>query len=192
MLSVLIVDDHPVVRAGLRGMLEAEPGLEVAGEAGSGDEAVAVAPRLRPDVILMDLRMPGGDGVSAIRRLPGHAVLVLTTFEGDVDAAVEAGAAGFVLKNASREDLVAAIRAVASGSRIGVRPRRAGPVLSARELEVIELVARGLTNPEIARRLFIGEATVKTHLLRIFAKLGVSDRTSAAITAMELGLVHSA
>lgn len=191
MLRVLIVDDHPVVRAGLRGMLEAEPGLEVAGEAGSGDEAVAVAPRLRPDVILMDLRMPAGDGVSAIRRLPGYAVLVLTTFEGDVDAAVEAGAAGFVLKNASRDVLVAAIRAVASGVRIGVRPRRASPVLSARELEVIELVARGLTNPEIARRLFIGEATVKTHLLRIFAKLGVSDRTSAAITALELGLVHS-
>ncbi len=197
----MIVDDHPVVREGLRGMLLAEPDLEVVGEAGSGDEAVAVVPRLRPDVILMDLRMPGGDGVSAIERLgPGHRVIVLTTYEddGEILRAVSAGAAGYLLKDVSRADLASAVRAAAGGRTVlspSVAARLAGrrpaaPVLSEREREVLELVARGLTNGEIGRRLFIGEATVKTYLLRVFGKLGVSDRTSAVLAALDLGLVH--
>ncbi|MET7330108.1 response regulator transcription factor [Nonomuraea sp. NPDC005650] len=201
MLRVMIVDDHPVVREGLRGMLQAEPDIEVVGEAGSGDEAVAVVPRLRPDVILMDLRMPGGDGVSAIERLgPGHRVVVLTTYEdeGEILRAVSAGAAGYLLKDVSRADLASAVRAAARGRTVlspavATRlagPRPAAPVLSEREREVLELVAQGLTNGEIGRRLFIGEATVKTYLLRVFGKLGVSDRTSAVLSALDLGLVH--
>jgi DNA-binding NarL/FixJ family response regulator len=201
-LRVMIVDDHPIVREGLRGMLAAEPGLEVAAEAASGDEAVALAPRVRPDVILMDLRMPGGDGVSTIERLgPGHRVLVLTTFEDDADIvrAVRSGAAGYLLKDASRTDLAAAIRDVAAGRTVlspsvSARLRAASEapapaVLSAREAEVLALVARGLTNAEIGGRLFIGQATVKTHLLRVFAKLGVSDRTAAVMAAIEQGVL---
>ncbi|MEW1842249.1 response regulator transcription factor [Nonomuraea angiospora] len=201
MLRVMIVDDHPIVREGLRGMLLAEPDLEVVGEAGSGDEAVVVVPLLRPDVILMDLRMPGGDGVSAIERLgPGHRVIVLTTYEddGEILRAVSAGAAGYLLKDVSRADLASAVRAAAGGRTVlspSVAARLAGrrpavPVLSEREREVLELVAQGLTNGEIGRRLFIGEATVKTYLLRVFGKLGVSDRTSAVLAALDLGLVH--
>ncbi|MFF0523752.1 response regulator [Actinomadura nitritigenes] len=210
MLRVMIVDDHPIVREGLRGMLAAEPGLEVAAEAASGDEAVALAPRVRPDVILMDLRMPGGDGVSAIERLgPGHRVLVLTTFEDDADIvrAVRSGAAGYLLKDASRTDLAAAIRDVAAGRTVlspsvsarldaarASEEREAGTasapaVLSAREAEVLALVARGLTNAEIGARLFIGQATVKTHLLRVFTKLDVSDRTAAVMAAIERGVL---
>ncbi|MGW4961803.1 response regulator [Nonomuraea sp. NPDC004186] len=201
MLRVMIVDDHPIVREGLRGMLQAEPDLEVVGEAGSGDEAVVVVPRLRPDVILMDLRMPGGDGVSAIERLgPGHRVIVLTTYEddGEILRAVSAGAAGYLLKDVSRADLASAVRAAAGGRTVlspSVAARLAGrrpavPVLSEREREVLELVGQGLTNGEIGRRLFIGEATVKTYLLRVYGKLGVSDRTSAVLAALDLGLVH--
>ncbi|HEU5030045.1 MAG TPA: response regulator transcription factor [Spirillospora sp.] len=202
MLRVMIVDDHAIVREGLRGMLAAEPGMEVAAEAASGDEAVALAPRVRPDVILMDLRMPGGDGVSAIERLgPGHRVLVLTTFEDDADIvrAVRSGAAGYLLKDASRADLAAAIRDVAAGRTVlapsvsakltAARAAPAPAVLSAREAEVLALVARGLTNAEIGGRLFIGQATVKTHLLRVFAKLGVSDRTAAVMAAIEQGVL---
>ncbi|MEV4356780.1 response regulator transcription factor [Nonomuraea sp. NPDC049625] len=201
MLRVMIVDDHPIVREGLRGMLQAEPDLEVVGEAGSGDEAVVVVPRLRPDVILMDLRMPGGDGVSAIERLgPGHRVIVLTTYEddGEILRAVSAGAAGYLLKDVSRADLASAVRAAAGGRTVlspSVAARLAGrrpavPVLSEREREVLELVGQGLTNGEIGRRLFIGEATVKTYLLRVYGKLGVSDRTSAVLAALDLGLVR--
>ncbi|WP_173099795.1 response regulator [Actinomadura verrucosospora] len=203
MLRVMIVDDHPIVREGLRGMLAAEPGMEVAAEAGSGDEAVALVPRVRPDVVLMDLRMPGGDGVSAIERLgpAGHRVLVLTTFEDDADIvrAVRAGAAGYLLKDASRTDLAAAIREVAAGRTVlspsvsaklsAARAAPAPAVLSAREAEVLALVARGLTNAEIGVRLFIGQATVKTHLLRVFGKLGVSDRTAAVMAAIEQGVL---
>lgn len=195
----MIVDDHPIVREGLRGMLAAEPGMEVAAEAASGDEAVALAPRVAPDVILMDLRMPGGDGVSAIERLgPGCRVLVLTTFEDDagIVAAVRSGAAGCLLKDASRADLARAIRDVAAGRTVlspSVSARlgavREAPVLSARETEVLALVAQGLTNAEIGGRLFIGQATVKTHLLRVFAKLGVSDRTAAVMAAIERGVL---
>ncbi|TMR33262.1 response regulator transcription factor [Actinomadura geliboluensis] len=201
MLRVMIVDDHPIVREGLRGMLAAEPDIEVAGEAASGDEAVALVPRVRPDVVLMDLRMPSGDGASAIERLPGHRILVLTTFQDDADIvrAIEAGAAGYLLKDASRADLAAAVRDAAAGRRVlspevsarlaVVDQTPAPPVLSAREAEVLALVAEGLTNAQIGERLYIGQATVKTHLLRIFTKLGVSDRTAAVMTALQQGLI---
>ncbi|WP_433478172.1 response regulator transcription factor [Spirillospora sp. CA-142024] len=201
MLRVMIVDDHPIVREGLRGMLAAEADIEVAAEAASGDEAVAVVPIVGPDVILMDLRMPSGDGVSAIERLPGHRILVLTTFHDDagIVRAIEAGAAGYLLKDASRADLAAAVRDVAAGRRVlspEVSARLAAaseaappPVLSARESQVLALVAEGLTNAEIGGRLYIGQATVKTHLLRIFGKLGVSDRTAAVMAALEHGIL---
>ncbi|MDH2429982.1 response regulator transcription factor [Sphaerisporangium sp. TRM90804] len=205
MIRVLIVDDHPVVREGLRGMLEADPGLAVAGEAGSGDEAVARARELAPDVILMDLRMPGGDGVGAITRIladrPESRVVVLTTYETDQDIvrAVEAGAAGYLLKDTSRADLVAAVFAAVRGetvlspsvaTKLVSRMRApAAESLSRRETEVLALVARGLTNAEVGRELFISETTVKTHLLRVFGKLGVSDRTAAVTTALRRGLL---
>ena len=205
MISVLLVDDHPVVREGLRGMLEAEPDLTVVGEAGSGDEAVAVNLARAPDVILMDLRMPGLDGVGATRRIladtPQRRVVVLTTYETDADIlrAVEAGAAGYLLKDASRADLAGAVRAAARGETV-LAPSVAGklvaqvrnpapPALSTREVEVLRLVARGLTNAEVGRALHISEATVKTHLLRVFGKLDVSDRTAAVTTAMGRGLL---
>ncbi|SDK37416.1 DNA-binding response regulator, NarL/FixJ family, contains REC and HTH domains [Nonomuraea maritima] len=204
-IRVMIVDDHPVVREGLLGMLESEAGLEVAGEAGSGDEAVVRAAELRPDVVLMDLRMRGGDGVSATARIladrPETRIVVLTTYENDQDIvrAVEAGAAGYLLKDTSRADLVAAIAAAARGetvlspsvaSRLVSRMRAPSTVaLSPREAEVLSLVAEGLTNAEIGRRLFISETTVKTHMLRIFGKLGVSDRTAAVTTALAQGLL---
>ncbi|NVI91331.1 response regulator transcription factor [Actinomadura sp. BRA 177] len=201
MLRVMIVDDHPIVREGLRGMLAAEPDIEVAGEAASGDEAVALVPRVAPDVVLMDLRMPSGDGVSAIERLPGHRILVLTTFQDDADIvrAIKAGAAGYLLKDASRTDLAAAVRDIAAGRRVlspevsarlaAVDETPAPPALSTRESEVLALVAEGLTNAQIGERLYIGQATVKTHLLRIFTKLGVSDRTAAVMTALEHGIL---
>ncbi|MER6171807.1 response regulator transcription factor [Streptosporangium sp. NPDC001681] len=205
MLRVMIVDDHPVVREGLRGMLEADPGISVAGEAASGDEAVVRAGELRPDVILMDLRMPGGDGVSATSRIlterPQSRVIVLTTYETDADIvrAVEVGAAGYLLKDTSRADLLAAIRSAARGETVlspsvatRLVTRMRAPVaesLSPRETEVLSLVAGGLTNAEIGRALFISETTVKTHLLRIFGKLGVSGRTAAVTTALDRGLL---
>ena len=204
MIKVMIVDDHPIVRAGLIGILAAESDLEVVGEASSADEAVTAARSLLPDVVLMDLRMPGGDGVTAttgvLAAAPAARVVVLTTYESDADIlrAVEAGAAGYLLKDAARGDLVAAIRAAARGetvlapsvaTRLVDRMRRPQPAdsLSPRELEVLRLVARGLSNADIGRELYISEATVKTHLLRTFAKLGVSDRTAAVTTAMAAG-----
>lgn len=204
-LAVLIVDDHPVVREGLRGMLAAEPAIQVVAEAASGAEAVVMAKLHRPDVVLMDLRMPGGDGVQAtagiIAALPGTRVVVLTTYETDADIvrAVEAGATGYLLKDTPRRDLVAAIRAAARGETV-LGPAVAGRLvshlrrpavepLSGRETEVLALVARGETNADIGRALFISEATVKTHLLRAFGKLGVSDRTAAVTRAIELGML---
>ncbi|MDR0343769.1 MAG: response regulator transcription factor [Nocardiopsaceae bacterium] len=201
-IHVLLADDHPVVREGLRGMLTAEPDIEVAGEAASGPEAVALAGRLRPDVVLMDLRMPGGDGVEAIRHLAGTTVVVLTTYDSDADIlrAVEAGAAGYLLKDTSRSVLAESIRAAARGEtvlaptvagrllgrmRTGPAPRPERP--STRESEVLALVAKGLTNAEIGRSLYISEATVKTHLLRACVKLGVSGRTAAVTKAIETG-----
>jgi DNA-binding NarL/FixJ family response regulator len=205
MIRVLLVDDHPVVREGLRGMLEAEPDLTVVGEAGSGEEAVAQARVVAADVILMDLRMRDLDGVGATQRIlaetPRTRVVVLTTYETDADIlrAVEAGASGYLLKDASRADLANAIRAAARGETV-LAPSVAGrlvnqvrrPVshsLSGREVEVLALVAKGLTNADIGRTLHISEATVKTHLLRTFGKLDVSDRTAAVTTAMALGLL---
>ena len=205
MIRILLVDDHPVVRDGLRGMLAAEPDLEVVGEAGSGPEAVVLARTLRPDVVLMDLRMPGGDGATATGRIRAEVrtahVVVLTTYDTDADIlrAVEAGAAGYLLKDASRAELTAAIRAANRGETV-LAPSVAGrlvrqvrspaaPQLSGREVEVLGLVAQGLTNAEIGRRLHISEATVKTHLLRTFTKLDVSDRTAAVTTAMARGLL---
>lgn len=205
MTTVLLVDDHPVVREGLRGMLDAEPDLTVIGEAGSGEEAIAMAETLCPDVILMDLRMAGVDGVTAteriLRRVPTIRIIVVTTYETDTDIlrAVEAGAAGYLLKDASRAALADAVRDAASGrtvlaptvaDRLVQLVRKPGPTtLSARELEVLGLVAQGNTNADIGRRLHIAEATVKTHLLRVFNKLDVSDRTAAVTTAMSLGLL---
>ncbi|GAB3493665.1 response regulator transcription factor [Amycolatopsis cihanbeyliensis] len=205
MIKVLLVDDHPVVREGLRGMLEAEDDLTVVGEAGSGAEAVALVPARCPEVVLMDLRMPGMDGVDATRRLrrdaPDARVVVLTTYETDADIlrAVEAGASGYLLKDASRAELAGAIRAAARGETV-LAPSVAGklvnqvrapaqPQLSAREIEVLRLVARGDTNADIGRELHISEATVKTHLLRVFGKLDVSDRTAAVTIAMRRGLL---
>jgi DNA-binding NarL/FixJ family response regulator len=202
-IRILLADDHPVVREGLRGMLAAEADIEVVGEAGSGAEAVAMARTQRPDVILMDLRMPDGDGVAAIGQLhadrDGAKIIVLTTYDTDADIlrAVEAGAAGYLLKDTPRADLVRAIRAAARGEtvlapvvagRLVSQVRRPRPdALSARETEVLALAARGLTNLQIGRELFVSEATVKTHLTRACAKLGVTGRTAAVTKAMELG-----
>jgi len=205
MIRVLLADDHPVVRAGLRGMLAAEPGIEVAGEAASGPEAVAQARAGAYDVILMDLRMPGGDGVMATEQIiassPGARILILTTYETDADIlrAVEAGATGYLLKDATPAELADAVRAAARGETV-LAPSVAGRLvtyvrrppresLSARETEVLALVARGRTNAEIGGALYISEATVKTHLLRAFGKLGVSGRTAAVTTAIERGLL---
>jgi DNA-binding NarL/FixJ family response regulator len=205
MTTVLLVDDHPVVREGLRGMIEAEPDLTVVGEAGSGAEAIAIAESLRPDVILMDLRMPDVDGVTATERilaaLPRTRIVVVTTYESDSDIlrAVEAGAAGYLLKDASRAELANAVRDAARGKTVlapSVADRLVHFVrqptsvtLSTREIEVLGHVAKGRSNAEIGRELHISEATVKTHLLRAFNKLGVSDRTAAVTTAMSLGLL---
>ena len=203
-VRVLVVDDHPVVRAGILGLLAGEPDLDVVGEAGDGEQACEAAARLRPDVVLMDLRMPVLDGAAAtariLREVPRARVVVLTTYETDADIlrAVEAGATGYLLKDTPRDDLVAAVRAVAAGEtvlgpsvarRLVQRVRSAGERLTPRELEVLRAVARGLSNAQIGAELFIGEATVKTHLLRIFAKLGVDDRTRAVTVALELGLL---
>ena len=206
MIDVLLVDDHLIVREGLRGMLSAEPDLTVVGEAGSGPEAVALVGVRRPSVVLMDLRMPGGDGVTAIgaitRRFPGTHVVVLTTYDTDADIlrAVEAGAAGYLLKDCSRAELTSAIRAAARGetvltpsvaARLVSRMRGPKPEsLSPREVEVLALVAVGRTNAEIGRDLHIAEATVKTHLLRTFTKLDVSDRTAAVTVARRRGLLE--
>ncbi|MGW6706495.1 response regulator [Streptomyces sp. NPDC054956] len=208
MIRILLADDHPVVREGLRGMLSAEPDLEVIAEASNGPQAEALAARLVPglDLILMDLRMPGGDGVESIARITAARlpvrVVVLTTYEEDRDIlrAVEAGAAGYLLKDMARAELAAAIRAAVRGETVlaptvagrlvdSLRTRPERPRLSEREVSVLRLVAEGATNAEIGSRLFVAESTVKTHLLRIFGKLEVTDRTAAVTTAMRHGLL---
>jgi DNA-binding NarL/FixJ family response regulator len=205
-IRLLIADDHPVVRDGLRGMVASEPDLEVVGEAGNGLEALALVPRVRPDVALVDLRMPALDGVATIRALrerhPEVRVLVLTTFdtERDVVSAIEAGATGYLLKDAPRAELFRAVRAAARGETVlapEVATRVVGQLreptaqpLTQRELRVLELVARGATNREVATRLQVSEATVKTHLVHAFSKLGVSERTAAVTAALERRLIR--
>jgi DNA-binding NarL/FixJ family response regulator len=204
-VRVLVVDDHPVVRGGVVGWLAAQPDIEVVGEAADGLVALAAVAEHQPDVVLMDLRMPRMDGVTATGRItaahPGVRVLVLTTYDTDADIvrAVEAGAAGYLLKDTPLPQLADAVRAAARGetvlappvaARLGSRMRApAVEAPTARELQVLAGVARGLTNSEIGRELFIGEATVKTHLLRVFAKFGVDDRTRAVLVAVERGLL---
>ncbi|MET8172685.1 response regulator transcription factor [Streptomyces clavifer] len=203
-VRILLCDDHTVVRAGLLALIGSEPDIEVVGEAGSGEEAVALTARLRPDVVLMDLQLgPGIDGVEATRRIAGQDVhvLVLTTYDTDADItrAIEAGATGYLLKAERPEELFAAIRAAAQGrttlsppvaSRVMNRMRgAAGPTLTDRERDILGQLARGLGNREIARALFISEATVKTHLGRIYAKLGVDTRSGAVAVATEQRLL---
>ncbi|MBV8987699.1 MAG: response regulator transcription factor [Solirubrobacterales bacterium] len=204
-IRVMIVDDHPVVRDGLTGMLNADPEFEVIGEADNGADAVRRARALKPDVILMDLRMPELDGVGAIRALAAEGVptqvLVLTTYDSDTDVrpAIEAGATGYLLKDAPREELLRAVRAAAHGESVlspAVASRLIDHVrapaedqLSKREREVLELIARGATNRDAAQRLFISEATVKTHLLHVYSKLGVKDRAAAVTEAFNRGLL---
>jgi len=216
-LGVLIVDDQALVRAGFRMILEAEDDMEVVGEAADGRAAVAEAQRLGPDVVLMDVRMPEVDGIEATRQLlgPGGAatkVVMLTTFDMDeyVYEALKAGASGFLLKDVPPEQLIAGIRAVASGDALlapsvtrrvieefvrrpprsvqTLPPKLAG--LTARELEVLKLIARGLSNAEIAAQLFVSETTVKTHVAHILMKLGLRDRVQAVVLAYESGLVQ--
>ncbi|QIM19443.1 response regulator transcription factor [Leucobacter coleopterorum] len=207
MIRVLVVDDHPIVRAGIVGLLDTESDVEVVGEAASGEEAVSLATELEPAVVLMDLRMPGIGGVEAtgrIVRLDGPRVLVFTTYEDDdqILAAIEAGASGYLVKAAPAEELAAGVRAVAAGQTVlapsiaaqlvarASTPRKAAPELTPREHEILALVAAGLSNPAIAERLFIGESTVKTHLIHVFEKLNVGDRTRAVTRAMELGILN--
>jgi DNA-binding NarL/FixJ family response regulator len=207
-VRVLLVDDHPVVRDGLRGVLDAEAGIEVVGEAGDGVEALARLESGGVDVVLMDLRMPRMGGLEAIGRIrerfAGVRVLVLTTYDADRDVlpAIEAGATGYLLKDSPRDVLVDGVRAAAAGrpvlapsvagrlmGMVGAPPAAATGSLSARELEVLRLVASGATNRVAAKQLFISEATVKTHLLHLYDKLGVRDRASAVATAYERGLL---
>jgi DNA-binding NarL/FixJ family response regulator len=204
-VRVLVVDDHPVVRGGVVGWLAAQPDIDVVGEAGDGLAALAGVSEHQPDVVLMDLRMPRMDGVTATGRIlaahPAVRVLVLTTYDTDADIvrAVEAGATGYLLKDTPLPQLADAVRAAARGETVLAPPvaarlvsRMRAPAIdapTARELQVLAGVARGLTNAEIGRELFIGEATVKTHLLRVFAKLGVDDRTRAVMVAVERGLL---
>ncbi len=214
MMRVLIADDQELVRTGFRVILNAEPDIEVVGEAGDGREAIAAAAALRPDVVLMDIRMPNLDGIEATRRIAAGSassrVLILTTFDLDeyVYEALRAGASGFLLKDAGADELLHAVRVVAGGDALlapsitrrliedyAHRPplrERPGALaeLTPRELEVLRLIARGLSNADIARELVVGDATVKTHVARIFAKLDLHDRAQAVVLAYESGLVQ--
>ena len=215
MIRVVVVDDQELVRSGFVAMLEAEPDLEVAGEAATGEQAIERVRELRPNVVLMDIRMPELDGIEATRRLQRlpepPRVLVLTTFDLDeyVYEAMRAGASGFLLKDVPRDQLAAAIRTVARGEALLAPqitrrliedfvqrpPRNAGAPpalaeLTTRELEVLQLIARGCSNAEIGRELFLSEATVKTHVTRLLSKLAVRDRVQAVIAAYESGLIR--
>ncbi len=207
MIRVVVADDHPIVRAGIVALLQDADDVRVIGQASDGDEAVATVLAERPDVVLMDLRMPGCTGDAATARIlarePGIRVLILTTYESDdqILAAIEAGASGYLLKAAPESEILAGLRATARGetalapSAAAALVRRTtarapvGPALSPRELEVLQLVAQGNSNPAIGRALFVSETTVKTHLGHVFEKLGVNDRTRAVTRAMELGLL---
>jgi DNA-binding NarL/FixJ family response regulator len=204
-IRILITDDHPVVREGLSGMVAGQSDFEVIGLAADGDTAVKMHGSLAPDVTLMDLRMPGLDGVGAIKAIkaqqPSCRIIVLTTYDSDADIlrAIEAGATGYLLKDAPREELFRAIRAAARGdsvlapavaARLITRMRApAEENLSAREIEVLQWVAKGASNKEISKRLHISTATVKTHLIHIYGKLGVDDRIAAVTTALEKGII---
>lgn len=206
MISILIVDDHPVVRAGLRAVIESQEDFTVIGEADTGEEAIRLAALHEPDLVLMDLQMPGMGGAAATRKLSALAtvphVVILTTYETDADilAALDAGAVGYLLKDAPPQLLFSSIRTAATGetvlapavaSRLVNRIRhRADSELSPRELEVLELVAEGLANKADARRLHRSEATIKTHLVHIYAKLGVDTRTAAVTAAVDRGLIR--
>jgi len=206
-IRILIADDHPVVRTGLQGMLAGEGDFEVVGEARDGREAVKEAARLKPDVVLMDLRMPVLDGVAATELIrAGRSetqVLILTTYDtdGDILRALDVGAVGCLLKDSPREELFRAVRAAARGESVLapavlslVMSRMRAPAaetLSDREVEVLRLVARGASNKEAARKLFISETTVKTHLSHIFTKLGVDDRTAAVTVALDRGILRT-
>jgi DNA-binding NarL/FixJ family response regulator len=215
-IRVLVVDDQPLVREGVRMLIDADPDLEVVGECGDGEAAIAAARDLQPDVVLMDLRMPGLDGVAATARVvaerPLAKILVLTTFDDDdsIFAALRAGAVGYLLKDASSVELRRAVRDAAAGAsplqpavatkvigelarRMAQDPNPLAPrdpnLLSDRERDVVRLIAAGSSNKEIAAKLFIAEGTVKNHVTHIFEKLGVTDRTQAALKARELGLL---
>lgn len=203
-VRVVVVDDHPVVRAGIVGLLAGEDDLEVVGEGSDGSEVLDLVETHHPDVVLMDLRMPKVDGATATGQLlaahPEARVVVLTTYESDADIlrAVEAGATGYLLKDTPREDLVEAVRAAARGEtvlapsvarRLVAQVRGDDQRLTSRELEVLAAVARGGSNAQIGAELFISEATVKTHLLRVFTKLGVDDRTRAVTVAIQRGIL---
>ena len=204
MIRVLVADDHPIVRSGIVALLAAADDIEVVGEASNGREAVDLALSLSPELVLMDLRMPELDGDEATALIlaasPTTRVVVLTTYETDASilTAIEAGASGYLLKAAPQEEILAGIRSVARGE-VALAPSIAAMLvgrvktraitLSPRETEVLGLVAQGMSNPAIAKRLFLGEATVKTHLLHAFEKLDVSDRTRAVTRAMELGIL---
>ncbi|MEV7932592.1 MULTISPECIES: response regulator transcription factor [unclassified Curtobacterium] len=208
MIRVVVADDHPIVRAGIVALLQDADDVSVVGQASDGETAVSITLAERPDVVLMDLRMPGIDGDEATARIlarePAIQVLILTTYESDdqILAAIEAGAAGYLLKAAPESEILAGLRATARGetalapSAAAALVRRAttkapaGPTLSPRELEVLQLVAQGGSNPAIGRALFLSETTVKTHLGHVFEKLGVNDRTRAVTRAMELGLLR--
>ncbi|GAA2484448.1 response regulator transcription factor [Streptomyces thermolineatus] len=205
-IRLLIADDHPVVRAGLRAVLATEPGLEVVAEAPTAEEAVALAAEHRVDVVLMDLQFGGGmsgsEATAAITSRPGAPrVLVVTTYDTDADtlAAVEAGATGYLLKDAPPEELAAAVRAAAEGrttlapavaNRLMDRVRTPAAALSRRETEVLELVAEGLSNLQISRRLHLSQATVKSHLVHVYTKLGVDSRTAAVAAATARGILR--
>jgi DNA-binding NarL/FixJ family response regulator len=209
-IRIVVADDHPIVRSGIVGLFSAANGFTVVGEAGDGEAAVRLAVELRPDVVLMDLRMPVLGGAAAADRIatlaPGVRVLMLTTYETDDDIldAIAAGASGYLLKAAPEQEILAGVRAVVGGhtvlapsvaaTLVGRARADATPVvaLTPREREALALVGEGLSNAEIGARLFIGEATVKTHLIHVFEKLGVSDRTRAVTRAMELGLIARA
>lgn len=196
-IRTMLVDDHPIVREGLRAVLSAEPDIEVVAECGDGGEGVTLAAALRPDVVLMDLRLPVLDGLAATKLIvdAGHAaVLVLSTYSsnGDVTRAIAAGATGYLLKDAPRHELAAAVRAAARGETVLAPPVAAAlagheSLLTRREMDVLRGIARGLSNPEIGRELFVAEATVKSHVTNIFDKLGVKDRTAAVLTAIARG-----